>query len=80
MQKANIEIHNQIYSIFKALKRNVFGVDSDEETPDPIPNSAVKLISGNGTVPATVWESSTMPVLWAELGKPSSAHFFCLLI
>lgn len=78
MQKANIKIHNKSIQFSKRSTRNTFGVDSDEETPDPIPNSAVKLISGDGTVRATVWESSTMPVLWAELGKPSSAHFFCL--
>lgn len=29
-------------------KNQVFGVDSGEETPEPIPNSEVKLTSGDG--------------------------------
>lgn len=72
MQKANIKIHNKSVqfskrsSDVKIRSRNTFGVDSDEATPDPFPNSAVKLISGDGTVPATVWESSTMPILWVD--------------
>ena len=37
------------------------GVYSEEVTPDPIPNSEVKLLSGNGTARVTVCESSTMP-------------------
>ncbi len=34
-----------------------------EETPDPIPNSAVKLKDANGTAGATPWESRSPPGL-----------------
>ena len=39
------------------------GVDSDGATPDPIPNSEVKPVSGDGSAGETLWESSTMPAL-----------------
>ena len=35
------------------------GYYSKEDTPVPIPNTEVKLFSGNGTWWATAWESST---------------------
>ena len=34
-----------------------------EETPDPIPNSAVKLKDANGTAGAAPWESRSPPGL-----------------
>ena len=34
-----------------------------EETPDPIPNSAVKLKDANGTAGVTPWESRSPPGL-----------------
>ena len=34
-----------------------------EETPDPIPNSAVKLKDANGTAGVTPWESRSLPGL-----------------
>ena len=40
------------------------GVNSDEVTPDPIPNSEDKLVSGDGTARETVCESSTMPAFF----------------
>ena len=43
------------------LLKKFVGVYSDKVTPDPIPNSEVKLVSGDGTARATVCESSTMP-------------------
>lgn len=33
------------------------GGDSEEVTPVPIPNTAVKLLRADGTAWATVWES-----------------------
>ena len=36
-----------------------------EETPDPIPNSAVKLKDANGTAGAAPWESRSPPGLWS---------------
>ena len=35
------------------------GYYSEEDTPVPIPNTELKLFSGNGTWWATAWESST---------------------
>ena len=37
------------------------GGDSEVATPVPIPNTVVKHLSGDGTAPARVWESSTLP-------------------
>ena len=37
------------------------GDDSEEETPVPIPNTAVKLFSADGTMLVTVWKSRTLP-------------------
>lgn len=39
------------------------GGSSGEATPVPIPNTAVKLPSPDGTALATVWESRTPPDL-----------------
>ena len=36
-------------------------VDIDEATPDPIPNSEVKLVGADGTAGGTLWESRTSP-------------------
>ena len=40
---------------------NVSGGDFEEATPDPIPNSEVKLLGANGTAREAVWESRTLP-------------------
>lgn len=42
----------------------IWGVHRARETPDPIPNSEVKPRIGDGTAGATLWESSTMPLLF----------------
>jgi hypothetical protein len=39
----------------------VSGGDIDEATPDPIPNSEVKLVGADGTAREAVWESRTLP-------------------
>ena len=57
--------------MLKTLK--FVGVDSDGDTPDPIPNSAVKPVSGDGIAGATLWESSTMPALFLS---PAYAGLF----
>ena len=46
-------------SVFFSLK--VFGGNSEEVTPVPIPNTEVKLFSADGTARETVWESKTPP-------------------
>ena len=39
------------------------GDNSEEVTPVPISNTAVKLLSADDTWRATAWESRTLPVL-----------------
>jgi hypothetical protein len=39
----------------------ISGGDIKEATPDPIPNSEVKLLGADGTARATWWESRTLP-------------------
>ena len=39
----------------------VSGGDFEEATPDPIPNSEVKLLGADGTAREAVWESRTPP-------------------
>ena len=39
----------------------VSGGDFEEATPDPIPNSEVKLFGADGTAREAVWESRTPP-------------------
>ena len=56
----------RVYTLLtKKLANNhmykIFGEYSVEETPVPIPNTAVKLYSADGTALATVWESRTSP-------------------
>ena len=53
---------------FVSLSRTLFinsfpGGYSLEETPDPIPNSAVKLKDADDTARATVWERRLPPTL-----------------
>ena len=50
----------------KKTEYRLAGVISGEATPDPIPNSEVKLSSGDGTARETVCESSTMPAFFCR--------------
>ena len=53
----------------------VSGGDIDEATPDPIPNSEVKLVGADGTAREAVWESRTLPGLFhAGLDWPQAPH------
>ena len=59
-------------NLFKLLSSKFFaGVFSSEATPVPIPNTEVKLTSGDGIAGLTLWESSTTPALFfvARLGN-----------
>ena len=38
----------------------------EEATPDPIPNSEVKLLGADGTAREAVWESRTLPGFFSE--------------
>ena len=57
--------HCRICTLFDfqvAGQPKVIGVDSDEVTPVPIPNTEVKLISVENTWLATAWEDRAVPV------------------
>ena len=43
---------------------NRAGDNSKEATPDPIPNSVVKLFRVDGTAWVTVWESRSLPAFF----------------
>lgn len=62
------------YSFFIVNSLKYSGDYSEGVTPDPIPNSAVKPFSADGTTRATVWESRSLPDLlwspsWRNLGR-----------
>src|SRR6476469_174372 len=44
----------------------VSGGDLEEATPDPIPNSEVKLLGADGTAREALWESRTPPGLFSR--------------
>ena len=46
--------------------QQVSGGDIEEATPDPIPNSEVKLLGADGTARETEWESRTPPGFFLE--------------
>ena len=48
----------------KAFFNNLAGDNSEEATPDPIPNSEVKLFSVDGTAWVTMWESRESPAFF----------------
>ena len=50
----------KISAFFKSLA----GDNSEEATPDPIPNSEVKLFCVDGTAWVTVWESRELPAFF----------------
>ena len=52
-----IEIKN--VNIILVLQKRLCGYYSKEDTPVPIPNTEVKLLSADGTWWATAWESKT---------------------
>jgi hypothetical protein len=60
--KSNYSVLRERTRFFENL--SFAGVSSDEATPDPIPNSEVKLVSGDGSAAVTLWESSTMPAFF----------------
>ena len=54
----------------------VSGGDLEEATPDPFPNSEVKLLGADGTAREAVWESRTLPGFFPE-SPLRRALFFC---
>jgi hypothetical protein len=55
----------------------VSGGDLEEATPDPIPNSEVKLLGADGTAREAVWESRTLPG-FIQRACESRLFFFAL--
>ena len=55
------------------------GGNGREATPDPIPNSEVKLSSADGTAWATVWESRSLPDPYIKggVGLAADTTLFC---
>ena len=51
------------YQIVK-IASEFFGGNCEEVTPVPIPNTAVKLLSADGTAREAVWESRTPPKIF----------------
>jgi hypothetical protein len=47
-------------------QQNIVGVNGDEGTPVPIPNTVVKLIYGDNTWLATAWEDNSTPTQRCE--------------
>ena len=43
-------------------RKNKFGDDGKKDTPVPISNTEVKLLSADGTWRAASWESKTSPI------------------
>ncbi len=57
-----------------------FGGDSEEATPVPIPNTAVKLFSADGTAWETEWESRTLPKIFYINPESSNGSGFFFII
>jgi hypothetical protein len=57
----------------------ISGGDIEEATPDPIPNSEVKLFGADGTAREAVWESRTLPGLFPSEKPESKDSGFLLL-
>ena len=57
------------------LIKRLCGYYSKEDTPVPIPNTEVKLLSADGTWRATSWESRTQPnLVHAEVAELADAQ------
>ena len=48
---------------------NLAGDNSEEATPDPIPNSEVKLFCVDGTAWVTTWESRSLPAFFVFVAR-----------
>ena len=65
--RARLAPRIRVARLAKTAKRRsdpkISGGDIEEATPDPIPNSEVKLFGADGTAREAVWESRTLPGL-----------------
>ena len=70
--KAKGALHRFIYLVLSVLTytlMKICGGNSKKDTPVPIPNTEVKLLSADDTWWETAWESKTSPlfsVLWSS--------------
>ena len=53
-------LHEATHSVLSAVT-SILGGLSKEVTPDPIPNSEVKLLCADGTAGLSLWESRSSP-------------------
>ena len=60
----------------RTVDPRVSGGDLEEATPDPIPNSEVKLLGANGTAREAVWESRTLPGFFPKGPCEQQGPFF----
>ena len=51
----------KLFSGFKSNKRSHSGDNGDEDPPVPIPNTEVKLVYGESSLPSKVREDSKLP-------------------
>ena len=56
----------QFSRIDESLEKRIVGVTNAEGPPVPIPNTEVKLCSGDNTLRETVREDSSMPTRFSE--------------
>ena len=66
----SVQRHHALWSCPQFL-----GDHSEEDPPVPIPNTAVKLLSPDGTARASVWESRTSPGLIRKKPAPKRRAF-----
>ena len=71
-ENASVEFHRCSVLRVQKCKLKIVGVDCDEGTSVPIPNTVVKLIYAENTWLATAWEDRSMPTQKTELISFSS--------
>ena len=55
-----------LFILYSITDYTLFGGHSGEAPPVPIPNTEVKLFSADGTAWATMWESRSPPIFFAN--------------
>ena len=70
----------QFLSRVRWARRRFSGGNGEVAIPVPIPNTEVKHLSGDGTAPGRVWESSTLPGFFWKPGLLMESGLFFLLL
>ena len=61
-KKVQLKIkEDSLFSFERISQQNIDGVNGDEDTPVPIPNTEVKLICAYNTWLDTAWKDRSMP-------------------